>query len=109
MTSEAGKGRAGQGGSRGGATWSRPGQALTLFLRGHTVRTAVPVALLVGTVLSAVNQSDVVLSGHATTGTWIRVTVNFLVPFTVASWGYLSARRVPRVLDRPDRSGTDSS
>ncbi|WP_055469127.1 nitrate/nitrite transporter NrtS [Streptomyces ardesiacus] len=88
--------------------WSRPGQALALLQRGHTVRTAAPVALLVGTVLSAVNQSDVILSGHAGAGTWIRVAVNFLVPFTVASWGYLSARRVPRIPDGPSPSGAES-
>lgn len=82
--------------------WSRPGEALTLLFRGYTVRTAAPVALLVGTVLSVVNQFDVFLSGQATAGTWIRVGVNFLVPFTVTSWGYLSGRRIPRV---PDRSG----
>lgn len=53
-----------------------------------------PTALVVGTVLSAVNQGGVVVGGAATTGTWIRVAVNYLVPFLVASVGYLSARRV---------------
>lgn len=67
-----------------------------LLLRGYTVRTAAPVALLVGAVLSAVNQGAVIFSGHASLSTWIRVAVNFVVPFTVASWGYLAAHRIRR-------------
>jgi hypothetical protein len=27
--------------------------------------------------------------------TWVRIGVNYLVPFLVASYGFLSARRVP--------------
>lgn len=74
-------------------TWRTPGEALALFLGGATVRTAVPTAMLVGTILSAVNQGDVILDGRAEFLTWIRVGVNYLVPFLVASIGYLSARR----------------
>lgn len=76
-------------------TWSHPSQAVVLFLRGHTARTAAPVAAVVGTVLSAVNQGDVLLGGGAGTATWIRIAVNYLVPFCVASIGFLSARRAP--------------
>lgn len=75
-------------------TWSRPREAVELFLRGRTVRTAVPVAVSVGTVLSLVNQGEVLLDDDAGTGTWIRIGVNFVVPFLVASYGFLSARRV---------------
>lgn len=107
MLSDRGRTTAGRGISAALA-WSRPGQALELLLHGHTVRTAAPVALLVGAILSAVNQWDVILTGHAGAGTWIRVAVNFLVPFTVASWGYLSARRVPRIPDGPGPSGAES-
>jgi len=85
-------------GARGQArsvTWSHPSQAVLLFLRGATARTAVPVAAVVGTVLSAVNQGDVVLSGTASLWAWGRIAVNYLVPFLVASFGYLSARRSP--------------
>nr|WP_232004161.1 nitrate/nitrite transporter NrtS [Mycobacterium gordonae] len=73
--------------------WNRPIEAVGLFLRGHTVRTAVPTALVVGTVLCAVNQGAVLTAGQATTGTWVRMAINFLVPFIVASIGYLGARR----------------
>jgi hypothetical protein len=77
-------------------------------LRGRTLRTAGPIAALVGTFLSAVNQGSTLLSGEAGVGTWVRVTVNYLVPFLVASAGYLSAQRrlTPPAdqLDRPDRT-----
>lgn len=74
-------------------SWSRPSQAVALFVRGRTARTATPVAVVVGTVLSAVNQGDVVLAGAAGFGTWVRIAVNYLVPFCVASVGFLTACR----------------
>lgn len=74
-------------------TWSHPGEALRLFLAGATVRTAWKVAAVVGTILSAVNQGSVIINGHATPATWVRVGVNYLVPFLVSSVGFLSACR----------------
>ncbi len=85
------------GGSRKGGpvvTWSRTGEGLLLLLRGRTVRTATPVSAVVGTVLSAVNQGEILLGGVAGPATWVRIGVNYLVPFLVASYGFLSARRV---------------
>lgn len=76
-------------------TWSRPSQAVALFLRGRTAGTAAPVAAVVGTVLSAVNQGDVLLAGGGGVLTWVRVAVNYAVPFCVASIGFLAARRAP--------------
>lgn len=77
-------------------TWSRPTQALALFLRGATARTAAPVAAVVGTLLSAVNQGHLLLDGATDAATWVRVAVNYAVPFCVASIGFLAGRRVPR-------------
>jgi len=62
-------------------SWTTPLQALALFARGATFRTAGPTALVVGTVLSLVNQLHVVLDGAATWATWARVVVNFAVPY----------------------------
>lgn len=67
-----------------------------MFAHGGTVRTAAPTAVVVGTVLSLVNQGTVITDGHTDGGTWVRVAVNYLVPICVASVGYLGARRVPR-------------
>ena len=82
-------------GSGDDGTWSRPTQALVMFVRGRTLRTAAPTAAIVGTVLSAVNQGAVIAEGAAGPMVWVRVAVNYLVPFVVSSIGYLSARRVP--------------
>src|SRR5204863_235117 len=55
---------------------------------------AIPVlvALVVGLVLTAINQLDVILGGAATTATWIKCALNFVVPFVVSNLGLLSAR-----------------
>lgn len=65
-----------------------------MFLRGYTVRTASPITLIVGTILSAVNQAHVIAAGEATAATWVRIAFNYVVPFVVSSLGYLSARCV---------------
>ncbi|MCA1696708.1 MAG: nitrate/nitrite transporter NrtS [Actinobacteria bacterium] len=76
-------------------TWSRWPQAVALFARGATLRVAGPVSLIVGMVLTAVNQGSVLLGGASNWATWVRVAVNYATPFVVASVGYLGARRAP--------------
>lgn len=44
-------------------------------------------------VLSVVDQAEVIIDGHATAATWLRIAINYLVPFVVASVAYLSACR----------------
>jgi len=53
------------------------------------------IAAIVGTLLSIINQGSMILSGDATTATWVRVGLNYLVPFCVSSIGFLSATRRP--------------
>ena len=48
---------------------------------------------MVGIVLTTINQSDVILGGDATTGTWIKCGLNFVVPFIVSNLGLVSGRR----------------
>lgn len=64
------------------------------MLGGVTARTAIPVALVVGTVLSAVNQGVAVAGGDATPAVWLRVGFNYVVPFVVSSTGFLGAGRL---------------
>lgn len=71
-------------------TWS---EAFKLFFQGVTLSTCIPVALVVGVILSTINQSDVILGGSAGTLTWVKVGMNFVVPFCVSSYGFLNARR----------------
>src|SRR5216683_497056 len=78
-------------GSRRSSPWSKPGDAVRLFARGITVRPCVPVAAVVGCVLSAINEGARIAAGQAGWLTWVQVGLNFVVPFLVASYGYLTA------------------
>lgn len=77
-------------------SWSSPREACVLIARGHTFRTGVVVASVVGTILSGVNEGAVIASGHLDVSTWARVATNYLVPFVVASVGYLAPFRLRR-------------
>ncbi len=59
--------------------------------RQHLRRT-VRIALVVGVVLTAINQLDVILGGSATAFTWVKCALNFVVPFVVSNVGLLSGR-----------------
>ncbi len=74
-------------------SWSTPLDACVLIAKGTTFRTASKIALVVGTLLTAVNQGAVIVSGHASLTTWARTVANYLIPYTVASIGYLTPFR----------------
>lgn len=74
-------------------SWSAPHEAFLHLAAGRTFRSAAPVALLVGTVLSAVNEGSVVLAGQVGAATAVRIGINYLIPYLVASVGYLMACR----------------
>jgi len=61
-----------------------------MFLRGATVASASRIAVVVGTWLSLMNQGHPIAEGHPP---WVKLVLNFLTPFTVASLGFLAARR----------------
>jgi hypothetical protein len=67
-------------------------EALRYCLRRRHLRRTMGIALIVGIVLTAINQLDVIASGDATTVTWIKCALNFLVPFVVSNLGLLSGR-----------------
>jgi hypothetical protein len=75
---------------RAEATWETYGEAFHLFFRGTTLATAARIALVVGTWLSLMNQGRAIVDGNAP---WVKVGLNYLTPFVVASLGYLAARR----------------
>ena len=60
--------------------------------RKHIVRTA-GIALLVGTWLTLFNHATTLLGLDL--ALWIRITLNYLTPLTVANWGLVS--RQPRL------------
>ena len=76
---------------------------------GPHLRRTTTIALIVGTLLFAINQLDVVVRGDATAAVWIKSAVTYVVPFCVANAGVLAAsRRDTRdaarttLTDRPD-------
>jgi hypothetical protein len=74
-------------------SWSTYGDAARLWFSRQALRKTIKIALVVGTLLSLINQGSVVFGGRATWVTWVRVGFNYLVPFCVSSIGYLSATR----------------
>jgi hypothetical protein len=74
-------------------TWTTWREAWSLVGRRSHLRSTIRIALVVGTVLFAINQLDVVLSGDATRATWVKSAVTYLVPFVVSNLGILTATR----------------
>lgn len=74
-------------------SWSTPVDMCVLIIKGATFRTASRIAVVVGTLLTLVNLGSVIVSGDATLATWLRTAANFLIPYTVASIGYLTPFR----------------
>jgi hypothetical protein len=75
------------------ASWSTPREALHVVFLRSTLRKTIRIALVVGTILSLINQLGVIMDGKANVATWIRVGANYLVPFCVSSTGFLTATK----------------
>ena len=75
--------------------WSRiaVGEALAICMRREHLRRTLRIALVVGVVLTLINQVDVIIGGDATTLTWVKVGLNFCVPFVVSNLGLLAGKR----------------
>jgi hypothetical protein len=67
--------------------------ALRIVLEPQHLRRTITIALVVGTILTAINQADVVLRGDATWTTAAKAALNYLVPFIVSNLGLLAGRR----------------
>ncbi|MGD9798125.1 MAG: nitrate/nitrite transporter NrtS [Acidimicrobiia bacterium] len=74
-------------------TWSSSIEACRVVLDRRHLRATTRIALVVGTVLFSINQLDVVLAGNASTATWEKSSVTYLVPFIVSNLGILTATR----------------
>lgn len=74
------------------AAWATPHEAARLCLAPSTLRRTLKIALIVGTLLSLINQGDIILAGQANVLTWVRVLANYVIPWAVSSVGFLSAR-----------------
>ena len=76
-----------------GPHWRNWREAAAVVLWPSHLRQAVLTALIVGTILFAINQLNIVLEGQATAIVWVKTGVTFLVPFAVANVGILIATR----------------
>jgi len=64
---------------------------------------ALPIALVVGTVLLAVNQGSALAAGQVDVATALRALANYAIPYVVSSVGYLNRPDdQPSGLDRAD-------
>lgn len=73
-----------------GRTWMR--DAWAVCAQPRNLKRTIRIAVIVGIVLTLINQGSVITAGHATAGTWVRCALNFIVPLLVSNAGVLSAR-----------------
>jgi hypothetical protein len=66
-------------------------EALRQTFAGRSVRRSLIVAVVIGTVLNAINQGPEIVSGHWPI--WWKLVLTYIVPFAVASYGSYAAFR----------------
>lgn len=76
-----------------GARVSAVREALAYCGQPRHLRRTGRIALVVGVVLTGINQADVLIGGRATAITFVKVPLNFAVPLIVSSLGLLAGRR----------------
>ncbi|MDE0803892.1 MAG: nitrate/nitrite transporter NrtS [Acidimicrobiales bacterium] len=72
-------------------TWRSPRDIPGVVLHRPHLRRTLLTAVIVGTVLFAINQLDVVVGGDASIMTWVKVALTYLVPFVVSNLGIVFA------------------
>jgi hypothetical protein len=68
-------------------------------MRKEHLRRTIKIALVVGTILTLINQLDVIAKGNASTLTWVKAGLNYCVPFVVSNLGLLAGKRAERERD----------
>lgn len=66
--------------------------ALRYCARREHLRRTIRIAIVVGLIITTINQLDIIVSGEADAVTWIKCGFNFLIPFVVSNVGLLSGR-----------------
>jgi len=74
-------------------TWSRLAEIPWVCLDRRNLSQCIGAALIVGSILFFINQADVVFGGRATSGTWVKIGLSYLVPFFVANYGIVLGSR----------------
>lgn len=75
------------------------GETLSIVLRREHLRKTVRIAIIVGCVLTLINQLDVFLGGKATALTIVKTCLNFCVPFIVSNLGLLAGKRAEQAAE----------
>jgi hypothetical protein len=78
-----------------GRTWSTWGELLGVITAPANVKRSVTIALVIGTLFVAMNQLEVILSGHATFVVWLKAGLTYVTPLCVSNLGILSATHRP--------------
>lgn len=83
--------------------WSTLREALGVVVHPPHLRKTLMVTVVVGTLLFAINQLDVIVRGDASPLVWVKAATTYLVPFGVSNYGVLVATRRPqdRARSRP--------
>lgn len=76
-------------------TWSTWGEVLGVVMAPANVKRSVTIALVIGTLFVAMNQLELILSGHATFVVWLKAGLTYLTPLCVSNLGMLSATYRP--------------
>jgi len=75
------------------ATWSTPGELLSVITAPRHLRRTVSVALVVGSAFFAMNQLSIILAGRATAVVWLKAALTYLTPLLVSNFGVASATK----------------
>jgi len=62
-------------------------------LRQDVRNRAIKVALLVGTILVAINQGSALLAGQFSAALWLKIALTYLVPYCVSTYAAVQAIR----------------
>lgn len=73
---------------------------LELWVDGATVRRAIKVAIIVGTILCLINQWQAIIQRSIPID-WFKVVLTYLVPYAVSSYSTVASKRDQQ---KPDRS-----
>lgn len=71
-------------------------EALTIVFRREHLRRTLKIAFIVGCLLTTINQFDVFLDGRENAITFVKVVLNFCVPFCVSNLGLLAGKKAEK-------------
>jgi hypothetical protein len=77
-------------------SWASIRRALAVCREPANLRRTCRIALVVGCVLTLINELDVFVAGKETTFTAFKVALNFCVPFVVSNLGLLAGSKLAR-------------